>query len=410
MIGCTFQQDPFVFYNVLSGNGGNGLRITNSNDTTVQANFMGVGANNGTIVANGGDGLLVSGSSANTQVGGVIPLGNVISGNNGNGIEVSGTASGFTSFNTFGGMYAFLGAAPNKKNGILITSTGGNNLIRTCLVGGNLGNGIELSGNATGVQITDTAVGTNSDIQTAIPNGGDGILITGHAHNNAVGGFQPSIEGQVTVSGNRGYGIRMVGSASNNVVFDTYVGTNDQGTQNLGNRLGGIYLGTPLTSNTIGGTATLSQNKIFYSTAGPGVIIQWSSGNTVIGNDIENNATAGVKVIAGRNNLIGSATAGNTISGNGQDGLYVQGASNGTKAQGDQISGNTGNGVTLVTALGVTIGGSSTGAGNQIVNNQGYGVYASGVSSGTVVQQNVIAANSAGNVNLTNSSGITYIP
>ncbi len=26
LIGCTFQQDPFVFYNVISGNGGNGLR------------------------------------------------------------------------------------------------------------------------------------------------------------------------------------------------------------------------------------------------------------------------------------------------------------------------------------------------------------------------------------------------
>ena len=103
-----------MFYNVLSGNGGNGLRITNSNNTTVQANFMGVGANNATIVANGGDGLLVSGSSKNTQVGGVIPLGNVISGNNRNGIEVSDTASGFTSFNTFAGIFAFAGAAPNS--------------------------------------------------------------------------------------------------------------------------------------------------------------------------------------------------------------------------------------------------------------------------------------------------------
>ena len=59
LIGCTFQQSPFVFYNVLSGNGGNGLRITNSNNTTVQANFMGAGADNATVVANGGDGLLV---------------------------------------------------------------------------------------------------------------------------------------------------------------------------------------------------------------------------------------------------------------------------------------------------------------------------------------------------------------
>ena len=159
LIGCTFQQSPFVFYNVLSGNGGNGLRITNSNNTTVQANFMGAGADNATIVANRGDGLLVSGSSKNTQVGGVIPLGNVISGNNKNGIEVSGKASGFTSFNTFAGVFAFGGTAPNKQDGILVTSTGGNNLIRTCIVSGNFGNGIELAGNATGVQVTDTTVG-----------------------------------------------------------------------------------------------------------------------------------------------------------------------------------------------------------------------------------------------------------
>ena len=170
LIGCTFQQDPFVFYNVLSGNGGNGLRITNSDDTTVQANFMGVGANNATIVANGGDGLLVSGSSRNTQVGGVIPLGNVISGNDRNGIEVRDTASGFISFNTFAGIFAFGARPPNRLDGILITSSGGNNLIRTSIVSGNLGDGIELGGNATGVQVTETAIGTNTAIQTAIPN------------------------------------------------------------------------------------------------------------------------------------------------------------------------------------------------------------------------------------------------
>ena len=123
LLGCTFQQSPFVFYNVLSGNGGNGLRITNSNNTTIQANFMGIGADNSTIVANRGDGLLLSGSSKNTQLGGVIPLGNVISGNDRNGVEVTGTSSGLVSFNTFAGLYAFGTAAPNKLDGILVTST-----------------------------------------------------------------------------------------------------------------------------------------------------------------------------------------------------------------------------------------------------------------------------------------------
>ena len=43
LLGCTLFQNPFVFYNVISGNGGNGVRVNNSNDTTIQANFLGVG-------------------------------------------------------------------------------------------------------------------------------------------------------------------------------------------------------------------------------------------------------------------------------------------------------------------------------------------------------------------------------
>ena len=161
LIGCDIQQDPFVYYNVISGNGGNGVQSP-TNDTTIQANFMGIGADNASIVANARDGLLISGSSANTQVGGVIPLGNVIAGNNRNGIEVTDRASGFISFNTFAGIFAFLGAAPNRGDGILITSSGGNNVVRTSIVSGNLGNGLVLGGNATGVQVTDTAFGTNT--------------------------------------------------------------------------------------------------------------------------------------------------------------------------------------------------------------------------------------------------------
>ena len=79
----------------------------------VQGNFFGTGANNTAIVANRLDGILVEGTSANTQVGGVIPLGNVSAGNGRNGIEVTGKVSGFTTFNTFGGLLAFKGAAPN---------------------------------------------------------------------------------------------------------------------------------------------------------------------------------------------------------------------------------------------------------------------------------------------------------
>jgi hypothetical protein len=328
LVGCTFQQDPFVFYNVVSGNGGNGLRITDSDDTTVQANFLGVGANNATIVANGGDGLLVSGTSKGTQVGGVIPLGNVISGNARNGIEVRDRASGFTSFNTFAGIFAFAGAAPNRLDGILITSSGGDNLIRTCIVSGNLGDGIELGGPATGVQVTETAIGTDTAIQAAIPNRGSGIRISGRAHGNAIGGFQPSVEPQVTISSNHGYGIEVVGNAHDNVVYHTDIGTTAEATGDLGNRLGGISVGPGTWSTTIGGTAAALRNTIRNS-LGDGVSIRSSRGNAVLG--------------------------------------------------------------------------------NQIVANQGYGLDALGVCSGTVVRANVIEVNARGDVDLTKSRGVVYI-
>jgi parallel beta-helix repeat protein len=353
--------------------------------------------------------LLVSGSSKNTQVGGVIPLGNVISGNNKNGIEVRDTASGLISFNTFAGIFAFGAAAPNRLDGILVTSSGGNNLIRTCIVSGNLGNGIELGGNATGVQVIDTAVGTNTGIQTAIPNQGNGIRISGNAHNNAIGGFQPSVEPQVTISANRGYGIEIVGSAHNNVVFHTYIGTNYNASAALGNSLGGISMGPGTWSNTIGGSSAALQNLILNS-GGPGVIIRSSNGNAVLGNAILNNAGGGVVMIAGRNNLMGSAAAGNTIEGNGLNGLSISGLVTGTRVQGNAISGNAANGVALNKARLLTIGGSTPGVGNLITGNHGYGLFASGACCGTVVRRNVIVANTKGNVNLARSRGVKYIP
>ncbi|KAJ3063114.1 hypothetical protein HK102_008564, partial [Quaeritorhiza haematococci] len=238
-------------------------------------------------------------------------------------------ASGFISFNTFAGIFAFAGAAPNRGDGILITSSGGDNLVRTSIVSGNLGDGIELSGKATGVQITDTAVGTNTDIQTAIPNGGSGIRIAGRARGNAIGGFQPSIEPRVTVSANGGYGIEVVEQARDTAIFNTYVGTNAGGQVALGNRLGGVLLGPGTKGTRIGGDAS----PFFVR-----------------------------------------------IADNGGDGLAIRSSRN-----------NAVQGV-------------------EILSNQGYGLYAEGDSAGTVVRNSTIVGNARGNVDLTNSRGVVYIP
>ncbi|HET6276250.1 MAG TPA: right-handed parallel beta-helix repeat-containing protein [Candidatus Cybelea sp.] len=288
LTGCKFRNNPFVYYNVLSGNRGNGLRITNSDDVVVQGNFFGAGANNSNIVANNRDGILIDGSSKNTQVGGVIPLGNVSAGNVRNGIEVAGTASGFITFNTFGGLLAFKGAAPNGNDGVLITATGGNQTVRTNVLSGNMNNGLEIAGDASGVTVGPNILGLNTKGSGLLPNGNDGLLIDGNAHGNTIGDYYHSVIPQNTFSGNLGYGLAIVGGAHDNDVFNTYIGVDVMARFALSNYLGGIYVGAYAVRNRIGGVTNHSdepKKNLVSGNVGNGITLgPGSSYTTVIGN------------------------------------------------------------------------------------------------------------------------------
>jgi len=409
LLGTTFRQDPFVFYNVLSGNVGNGLRITNSNDTIVQANFTGVGADNATVVANGGDGILVNGTSARTVVGGPIPLGNVNSGNNRYGIEVAGTASSFLAFNSFVGMVAFGGVAPNRLDGIMITSTGGDNVIRTCLVAGNFGNGIVIGGNATGVTVEDTAAGTNSAISTAVPNYGSGILITGNAHGNAIGGFQVSIQTKVHLSGNLRYGVEVTGKARNNQIFNSVIGGAFEAFNPIPNTLGGIFVGPGTSGTIIGGTQPFMANRVLAN-GGAGITISGSNGNRLMGNEIRGNVGGGIILSGGLANTIGAVGCGNAIVSNRLNGIQVSGNVQGSVIVGNTIANSGSNGLLLNAASSLLVGGMQAGAGNTIVTSAGYGLYAVGPCARTRVIRDRITQNALGNVNTASATGIIYVP
>lgn len=319
--GCRFQNEPFVYYNVLSANAREGLRIKNSDGTVVQANFLGVGANNTTLLGNGRNGLLVNGDSADTQVGGVIPLGNVIAGNTRNGIAVQGTASGFTTFNTFGGLLAFKGAAPNGQNGILVTSTGGDNLLRTNVFSGNTGNGVKLGGRATGVTLDPNIIGLNTRGDGLLSNGGNGIVVTDRAHHNTIGGNRRSVIRQNTVSGNDGYGLVIKGKAHHNQVFNTYIGANIQGVHvgsklpRVGNERGGVLLTGNARKNVLGYNDSNKTSKMISGNDGPGVTMRrGTKDNKVVRNYIGVGRTGRCLVNEGRN-VIDQGT-GNEVRGN----------------------------------------------------------------------------------------------
>jgi hypothetical protein len=322
LIGCTFEQNPFVYYNVISGNGGNGLHVTDSDRTTVQANFFGTGADNTTIIGNQLDGILVDGSSMNTLVGGPIPLGNVSAGNGQNGIEVRDTASFFTSFNTFGGLLAFKGAAPNHNDGILITSTGGNQTLQTNVFSGNLNNGIEIAGDAFGVTVDPVIVGLDTNGQIPVPNGNNGLQISDNAHDNIIGGQQLSLLSHNIFSANGGYGIAILDHAHDNWIFNSYVGTEAGATAALGNQLGGILIADSANHNKIGDVVSVPTRPI-------ATIV---SGNTGNGITLES-GTSFTQVL---NNIIGFDINGAPLPNTGQP--IAVNASNNNTIVGNQIS------------------------------------------------------------------------
>lgn len=286
IVGCTLPDEPFIYYNVVSGNGASGIEVRDSDNVAVQGNFAGVAADNAKALPNDGNGLLVTGTSVKTQAGGPIPLGNVTSGNGRNGIAVTGKVTGFVSFNNFAGLVAFGGAAPNQLHGIYVTSTGGNNLIRTSVTSGNIGDGIRLAGKATGVTIDPVISGLDTNGNAPLPNGGNGLTITDHASRNVVGGTLVSVMPHTVFSSNRGYGIRIEGKASHNLVYDTYVGVSVAGQIALGNGRGGISISGTARKNIVGGKkSTARRSNVIAGNTGNGIDLgPGTRKNTVLNN------------------------------------------------------------------------------------------------------------------------------
>lgn len=276
ILGCQFVTNPFVFYNVISGNAEHGIWVRDAHGTTIQGNFCGIGMNNATVVANGGNGILIAGTSRDTTVGGVIPLGNVCSGNGANGIKVTDEASSFVSFNTFAGLFAFGGAAPNGIDGIRLSSVAPGNVVRTCVLSGNIGNGLTLDG-AIGAIAESIIVGLNTSGNAPLPNGGHGVVLSGIAANNAVGGQISSVIPRNTISSNGGWGIVLQDDASLNAITLNLVGLDVSGINAMGNGQGGIWLKDRANNNYIGPKEVVvpkkTTNYVSASETGPGIQI-----------------------------------------------------------------------------------------------------------------------------------------
>jgi hypothetical protein len=239
----------------------------------------GWGSNRG-IVLWGDDatGNVIVGCYIGTDATGMVALGNA----NG-GITITDGASG----NRIGG------PTVAERNLICGTSNLGNIITGNGISIGHIGGGSEM-GEDNNIVIGNY-IGVNREGTATLPNRMHGICIY-QSSGNSIGGTNPG-EGNI-IAGNNGNGIAISNSkSSDNIVAGNYIGTNTDGTPNMGNTYHGIVLSNGTHHNTVG-----PENVIAYN-GSDGVHIEMDStvSNTITENSITNNGNLGINTDSGGN-------------------------------------------------------------------------------------------------------------
>ncbi len=283
--------------NLISGNGtfdvngvginGNGILISSSgvDSNIVRGNLIGVDRTTNVALPNAEDGVQIAGGAKNNRIGGTAAnTGNVISGNLGNGIQITGggTTGNIVEGNGIGTNAAITGAVPNKCDGILLTADsntiGGMALTARNVIGGSmpdsqsncpistLGHGIQIRAGANN-QILNNSIGWDA-VGGIISNLGAGIRINASAAiGNRIG--DGTSQGANSIYRNNGLGISL-GDGVNPTANDPDPGSGPNNFQNYPVITSAINGGGVTTIAGTFNSIALTQYRIqFFSSALP---------------------------------------------------------------------------------------------------------------------------------------------
>lgn len=426
--------------NVISGNDSDGVVLsgTGATNNRVEGNFVGTKADGLDALGNDGNGVRIANVTGNTIGGATAGARNVISGNLSDGVDIrasGNTVSGnyigvdVTGTQALGNEVFGVGIFANELEPATGNVIGGTTAGHANIIGGNFDSGVSIEGTqAQGNRVIGNFIGTNATGTTTIGNLRDGVKVIGGALNTFVGDVSTGSGNVISGNGSDGVEITAVGTR----VLGNVIGLSPDGVTALANVNNGVVLrgeieavtGTLIGSGTAGGRNVISGN------VSDGVEINGAlaSGNLVRGNYIGltmsgagavGNQSDGVKIVEAPSNTIGGAEAGqgNVISGNGSDGVQIEGAGAtgnsllnnliGLAANGLGELGNNSNGVRLRDAVSNQIG--MSGAGNTISGNTSDGVQITG-GAGHVLQGNRIGTDGTGMVAVGNAAnGVTIL-
>jgi titin len=321
--------------NIISGNDGEGIAIRGNNNR-VEGNYIGTDITGTVALPNAGDGITIAGGFGGPDhdnvIGGTEPSArNLISGNAGDGIRVSGVHN-FVEGNLIGTDAAGTIALGNEAGvslGIAVFPSGQDNQI-----GGTApGAGNVISGNrrvgiwvfSNGNSIEGNRIGTDLTGNTPLANDG-GVSVGGAG--NRVGGTAPGAGN--LLSGNRYEGAFL--SGTDNSLEGNFIGTNATGTNSVANHQGGVTVSRAARARVGGGRGAAN---LISGNGGNGISVDSTSDLLVAGNQVGVDA-CGRPLPNSGNGIVFSQSSDNTIGGvapetrnliafNGADGILIDG-------------------------------------------------------------------------------------
>ncbi len=287
-----------------------GIRVDNTSNIAIEGNWVGLNAA-GAASANGSDGILVNSSTLNITIGDDTSAErNVVSGNTLFGINLQTGSSAVVKGNYVGLNPAGTAAIGNGNDGIIAGGVGA--VIGGAAAGeGNVISGqsadasdagVTASGAAFGTQIVGNLIGTNA-AGTADLGNNRGIELVGGSDDTLIGGTAAGAGN--LISGNDDQGILAAGT-ENVIIQGNRIGTNLAGTAALGNSQHGMDLQSLEGNLLIGGTSNSARNLI--------------SGNG--NNGIRINGGDGTVTI--QRNFVGTSADGMSAIGNGNQGMRIE--------------------------------------------------------------------------------------
>lgn len=303
-------------------------------------------------------------------------------------------------------------------DGVLIQNGAANATVRNTRLLGNAGYGIRL------------ANGDQNEIfgNTVAANGTGGMMLESDSDANRIGcpllDPVPAVERNV-IRDNAGDGITLTGAGTaTNFILCNWIGVGDDGTSAAANGLQGVLITGEAHNNSVG--ATFATGNVISGNGRSGVFVSGADDNVVLGNYIGLNAAGdaavpngddGVSLVGASDNVIGSATednAGNVISGNGQDGVFlatsgttgntIDGNLIGLDAAGTNAVPNGSAGVEIIGADGTAIGPSASDTEQLIHHNQGAGIRIHNTDGALVGTSNTVQYNGEAGIVVTGDS------